>query len=51
MTTIVCWIGVILGLIAILALVIILLAAALDVLEDTEIGEAIVDRILEKIRR
>ena len=51
MTTIVFWICAILGLIAILALVITLLAAALDLLEDTEIGEAIVDRILEKIRR
>ena len=51
MTTIVCWICVILGLIAILALAIILFAAALDLLEDTEIGGAIVDRILEKIRR
>lgn len=51
MTTIACWVCAILGLIAILALVIILFAIALGLLEDTEIGEAIVDRILEKIRR
>ncbi len=48
MTTIVCWICAILGLIAILALTVILCAVALDLLEDTEIGSAIVDRILKK---
>jgi hypothetical protein len=48
MTIIVCWICAILGLIAILALVVILFAVALDLLEDTEIGSAIVDRILKK---
>lgn len=51
MTTIVLGACVILGFFAMLALVIFLFAAALDLLEDTKIGSAIVDRMFEKIRR
>lgn len=46
MTTIICCACVILGLLAIFALVIILFAIALNLVEDTEIGEEIIDRII-----
>lgn len=51
MTTVICWICVILGVAALLAFVVVLFAAALDLLEDTEMGSAIIDRIVERIER
>lgn len=48
-TTILLGACVILGFFAILAFVIILFAAAVELIEDTEIGGAIIDRIVERI--
>lgn len=48
MTTIICCACAVLGLLAIFALVIILFAIALNLVEDTEIGEEIIDRIITR---